>query len=174
MSRPIKAGPTPESLKELQVAVLAVKVMDKDLKRSIDQATREQVTGMWQGELAGNSSTIMDDRVLVKGARVAAGNPPRLIASASRRPIGAGLVPDRHGRSFEFGTKDREKQTTYTRTNRRNAGSHQVTRRTRRQLPDFTKSGRVVFPAVASTMPRAISLWTQLIMRKVYDAFGDK
>lgn len=169
-----KAGPTPESLAQTKAAVLAIKNMDRSLRKDIDQATREQVTGMWQGELAGNSSTIMDDRVLVKGARVAAGNPPRLIAAASRRPIGAGLVPDRHGRSFEFGTNDREKKTTYTRRDRRSGGTHQVTRRTRRQLPQYTKSGRVVFPAVASTMPRAISLWTQLIFRKFYDAIEGK
>lgn len=171
---PIKSGPTPESLAELKAATLAVKLMDRDMRRSVDQATREHVTGMWQGELAGNSSTIMDDRVLVKGARVAAGNPPRLIAAASKRALADGLVPDRHGRSFEFGAKDREAKTTYTRRNRHSGGSHQVSRRTKRHLPQFTSSGRVVFPAVASTMPRAISLWTQLIMRKVYDAFGDK
>ena len=170
---PIKAGPSPESLRELQAVTLAMKAMDKELRSDINAATRDKVNPLWRGLLAMNATTTMDDLVLVKGGRVAAGNPPRLIAASSRRPLRAGLVPDRQGKGFEFGTTDRDFQRTYDRRSKK-GGSHKVTRHTRRQLPEYTPKGRVVWPAVADAMPRVISLWTQLIMRKVYDKFEGK
>lgn len=171
---PIKAGPTPESLAELKAVVLATKVMDKELRRSINQATREQGNELFRGLLQMNAVTTMDMRMLAKGARVAAGNPPRLIAAASKRKaLSGGMIPDRYGKTAEFGVKDREAVSTYERKSKR-GGSHQVKRRTRRGLPAYEPAGRVVWPAVADAMPRLISLWTKLTIRKVYDAFEGK
>ena len=170
---PIKSGPTPESMAELQAAVLAMKVMDKELRSDVNKETRSQGNDIWRRELAGNASTTMDQLVLVKGGRVAAGNPPRLLGATSRRPLSGGLVPDSRGKGFEFGTKDRDKFKTYDRRSK-NGGSHKVSRRTRRQLPEFTAQGRVIWPAVASTMPRMVSLWTQTIVRKVHEKFEGK
>lgn len=169
------AGPSPASLAELRAATLALKAADKDLRRAINQTTRDQINPIWRGALAGNASTPLETALLVKGARVQAGNPARLIAANSKRPAvkGSTLVPDRYGRAFEFGTKEPNKYGTYTRRSR-NGGSHQVTRRTRRQLPSFRPQGRVIFPAVAETMPRMVSLWAGLIVKKVYDAFEGK
>lgn len=173
---PIVTGPSPASMAELRAATLALKAVDKDLRREMNQATRDTLNPIWREALAGNASTTIEQALLVKGARVAAGNPPRMIASASKRPLNkrSTLVADRHGRAFEFGTKDREKVQTYTRKNRGGSGSHQVTRRTRRQLPAFKPQGRVIFPAVADTMPRMVSLWASIILRKVYEAFEGK
>ena len=61
---PIKAGPTPESLAELKAVVLATKVMDKELRRSINQATREQGNELFRGLLQMNAVTTMDMRML--------------------------------------------------------------------------------------------------------------
>jgi len=171
---PIKAGPTPESLAEIKAAVLAMKVMDKDLRKVINDQTRTQGNELWRGLLQMNATTTMDMRMLVKGARVAAGNPPRLIAAASKRKaLSGGMTPDLHGKTAEFGVKDREAVSTYTRKSRR-GGSHTVKRRTRRGLPAYDPNGRVVYPAVADAMPRFISLWTQTIIRTVYDKFEGK
>lgn len=172
----VAAGPSPASLAELRAAALALKNVDKELRRSMNQATRDTLNPIWRETLAAKAGTDLQRAVLVKNGRVAAGNPPRMIASASKRPAfkGSSLVPDRYGRSFEFGTKDQSKRTTYTRKNRRGGGTHQVTRRTRAQLPAFRAQGRVIFPAVAETVPRMTALWAGLILRKVYDAMEGK
>jgi len=160
-------------MRELQAAVLGMKAMDKELRSEVNKATREQANPIWRAELAGNASTTMDQLVLVKGGRVAAGNPPRLIGAPSRRALSGGLVPDEEAKGFEFGVNDRNAEKTYTRRSR-NGGSHQVTRRTRRQMPERAPRGRVIWPAVAETMPRLVSLWTQTIVRKVYEKFEGK
>lgn len=172
----IVAGPSPASLAELRAATLALKAVDKELRRDMNAAVRDQLNPIWRESLAGKASTSLETKLLVKGARVAAGNPPRMIASSSKRTVSkrSTLVADKHGRAFEFGTKEPEKYRTYTRKNRGGSGSHQVTRRTRRQLPAYKPQGRVIFPAVADTMPRMVSLWASLILKKVYDAFEGK
>jgi hypothetical protein len=170
----LKAGPSPESLAELRATVLAMKLMGKTLRSEVNKATREQGNEIFRGLINTRAGTKLDQAVLAKGARVAAGNPPRLIAASSKRAVRGGtLVPDRTGRSFEFGTKDQEAFKTYERKSR-NGGTHTVTRRTRRQLPSFQQSGRVIFPAVADAMPRLVSLWVQLVARKTLDAFEGK
>lgn len=171
----IKAGPTPASLAELQAVVLAFKVMDRELRSDVNKATRETLNPMWRGLLAANAATPMQQQLLAKGARVAAGNPPRLLAATSKRPIkrGSTLTADRYGRAWEFGSKSQGDYSTYTRRSR-NGRSHQVRRRTRAQLPSYVASGRVVFPAVAEAMPRMVSLWTQIAMRKSYEAFESR
>lgn len=172
---PVVTGPSPESLAELRAVTLALKAADKDLKKKISQTTRETLNPIWRETLASNASSPLEQAVLVKGARVAAGNPPRLIAASSKRAAvkGSTLVPDRYGRSFEFGTKNPNGYSTYTRKSR-NGGSHQVKRRAARQLPEFKAQGRVIFPAVADTMPRMVSLWAGLIVKHIYDAFEGK
>lgn len=173
---PIVSGPSPASMAELRAATLALKAVDKGLRKDMNQATRETLNPIWREALAGNASTSIEQALLVKGARVAAGNPPRMIASASKRALNkrSTLVADRHGRAFEFGSKDQEGYKAYTRKNRTGSGTHQVKRRTSRQLPAYKPQGRVIFPAVADTMPRMVSLWASIILRKVYEAFEGK
>ena len=113
----------------------------------------------------------MAQKVLTKGARVAAGKPARAIAGSSRRPLSGGLIPDQGGRAFEFGSTNRETKKAYHVT--RGGKTFTVKRRTRRQLPPFRQTGYVVFPAWRGTAPRMVSLYTQLIMKKVYEAFGE-
>lgn len=161
---------------ELRAVTLALKAVDKETRSAINKATRDTLNPVWRGALASNAATPMESALLVKGARVAAGNPPRMIASNSKRAIKkqSTLTADRYGRAFEFGSKNRDAYGTYTRKNRGGSGTHQVTRRTARQLPEFKAQGRVIFPAVAEVAPRMVSLWAGIILKKVYDAFEGK
>lgn len=164
--------PSVRSLKEFQAVTLALKAASKELRTDINKATRDTVGPIWKEEVNARAGAhVMAQKVLTKGARVAAGNPARAIAGSSRKALSGGLVPEQAGRAFEFGTVGREKKTTY-RTSR-GGKSFNVTRRTRRQLPPFRKGGYVVFPAWRDTAPRMVSLYTQLIMKKVYEAFGE-
>jgi hypothetical protein len=101
---------------------------------------------VWRSLVDEHASSPIDKRVLAKGARVAAGNPPTAIAASSRRPLSGGFIPADDWPGREFGA-NRNATTTYTR--RSPAGTtHQVTRHTRRQLPARNPSGRVVYAAV--------------------------
>lgn len=168
-------GVSVRNLPELRGAVLALKAVDRDIRNAINRATRRELGGIWKDELQGRVSRFprVDQLVLGKGA-LRAGNPIRLKAATSTRPLSGGLVPNLKAKGFEFGTDDREHKTTYTRRNRRNGGTHQVTRRTMRHLPRRTPEGRVIWPAAAETVPRITSLWVQIIVKHIYDAAEGK
>ncbi len=149
---------------ELQAAVLAFRAADRDIRNEISRQTRAVLNPVWRGIVSANATSHMDAVVLAKGARVQAGNPPAFLAATSTRVMRGGLVPADNWQAFEFGTRKRGKFTTYK---RRSAGGgvHDVTRRTANGLPRRTGTGRVAYPALAETMPRAVSLWLQVIVR---------
>lgn len=167
--------PSVKSRAEFRAAALAFRAADKDLRRAINKATRDAGNIIWRDEVARAASTKMDRLVLVKGARIKAGNPAQAIGASSRRPLRDGLIPDKHYAGFEFGSRRRNAATTYTRRSK-NGGTHKVTRRTREQLPGKPSqgTGRVIYKAWYRSGPRLVSLWTQTIFRHVYEAFGEK
>jgi hypothetical protein len=152
--------------RSLQAAVLAFKLADRGLKKRINDATREQLNAPWKTGIAQRASTRLEQRVLVPGARVAAGNPPVFMASTSKRRLRGGLVPDVLGHAVEFGAADTE--TTYARRTP-SGGTTSVTRHTRRQLPRRRKAGPIMATA-AEMGHRAASLWVQLIVKVYSDA----
>jgi hypothetical protein len=151
----------------LQAVVLGFRQLEPAYKRDLNRATRTVLGPEFTRALTAHARTSLDTRVLVTGARVQGGNPPVLVAGSSRRRLSGGLVPDLDWAAQEFGTLDRNKRTTYRRRGAK------VTRRTRRQVPARVKSGRVVMPAVADTIPRAVSMWVQQFVRLVYEAAGE-
>lgn len=151
----------------LRAAVLGFRELGPTYRRELNQATRTVLGPEFVRAVDAHARTSLDTRVLATGARVQAGNPPVLIAASSRRRMSGGMVPDSDWPTQEFGTLDRNKRTTYTRR------GHRVTRHTRRQVPARVKSGRVVMPAVADTIPKAASMWVQQFVRLVYRAAGE-
>jgi hypothetical protein len=146
-----------------------MKLIDKDVRRDIAQSTRVQLGPMWGQALAAEVQTNMDALVLFEGAKVTPGNPAKVVAGGSRKALGDGLVPVEHARAFEFGAPSRiPHEDTYSRAS--DAGSHEVTRHTMRQLPKATKTGRVVYPAWAKVAPRMVSLWVQIIVRNIHES----
>jgi hypothetical protein len=150
----------------LQAAVLAFKVADRGLKKRVNDATRSTFNAPWKAGIAQRASTRLEQRVLVPGARVAAGNPPTFVAAASKRRLRGGLVPDDDGFAVEFGAAD--KLTTYQRR-KPSGGTTSVTRHTRRQLPRRRKAGPIMQTA-GEMGHRAASLWVQLIVKTYYEA----
>ncbi len=173
---------------ELQAAVLAMKAADRDLKRRINQATREKMNPVWQDLVKANlfGDSVMAGRILNTGVRIAAGNPPQAKAAQSSKRIGAkngsrGLVPREDYAGWEFGGN----RMAYSRYERKNpfrpvhggrkrrgnpAGTHTVERRTMLHMPRREPSGRVVYPAFAELGPRMVSLWVQIIVKSYHDA----
>jgi hypothetical protein len=150
----------------IRATVLGFKELDATYRRELTKATRTVLAPEFGRALERHGRTTVDARVLVAGNKVTGGNPPVLVAGSSRRKLSGGLVPDLDWATVEFGTLDRNKRTTYTRS------GFKVTRHTRRQVPARVKSGRVVMPAVADTIPRAVSMWVQQFVRLVYEASG--
>ncbi|WP_053205842.1 hypothetical protein [Jiangella muralis] len=155
--------------RELQAVVLALKAMDRSLARDIRRDTVKVMSPVWKSLVAERASWHMDRRVIVPGTRIKAGNPPVMIAAASRRALSGGLIPVQSWSGFEFGSSQ-SRTTTYTRRNRRSGGSHQVTRNTTRQLARRAPKGRVAYPAAKEIGPRLASLWVQTVVRRVHEA----
>lgn len=164
-------APSAASSDTFRAVVLALKLIDKDVRNDINRTTRSIIGPEWVKAIKANTDPMpgIDQRVLGKGSRVLAGNPMQLVASTSTRPLSGGLVPNDYSRGFEFGTDKRDKESTYTRTSPKGT-SHSVTRRTTRHLPNRVRKGRAIFPAVADVVPRLTSLWVQIIVRKIYEA----
>lgn len=153
----------------LQAAVLALKAADRDLKRTINAATRDVIGPVWVDAVSSRASSTLDRAVVVKGTRLKPGNPPTAVAASSTKRLRGGLLPGDQWAAVEFGsTQDRVKS--YRRRNRVGGGSHQVRRHTTRQLPARVPSGRVALPAFAEVAPRAVSLWVQTIVREYSNA----
>ena len=153
-----------------QAAVLAFKVADRDLRKRINDSTRAMFNAPWKSGITQRASTRLEQRVLVPGARIAAGNPPAFVAASSKRALRGGLVPDTDWPAVEFGVSNREETTTYDR--RTKTGSTEVTRHTRRQLRARRKKGPV-FETLDEFPDRASRLWAQLIV-KVYSDAADE
>jgi hypothetical protein len=151
----------------LQAAVLAMKVADRGLRKSINDATRSTFNQPFKSGITQRAATRLEQRVLVPGARVAAGNPPEFVAATSKRRLRGGLVPDIHGKPVEFGYA-LDTETEYDRRSVK-GNVHKVKRHTQRQLPRRRKHGPV-WSTVDEFVDRAASLWVQLIVKTYYDA----
>lgn len=155
--------------RELRAAGFALKLVERDVRNSINRSMRSTMNQVWRGAVAERARTPLDRRVLNTGVRVAPGNPPTLYAAGSTRPLPGGLVPATQFYAVEFGA-DRDNFTTYERRSPK-GGTHTVhNRRTSRQLPARRRQGRVVYPAAAELAPRLASLYVQTIVRGIYEA----
>jgi hypothetical protein len=165
--------PSVHSLAEFKGAALALKATTREIRNDINRTTRAEGASWWKDAITRKATSKMDRLVLAKGARMQPGNPARAIAASSRRPLEDGLVPDTDARAWEFGTTEPQHQDTYSRRTK-GGGSTRVTRHVKRQLPAATNRGRVVYPAWAEVGPRLVSMWVQVIVRKIYESLEGK
>jgi hypothetical protein len=74
-------------------------------------------------------------------------------------------------RQYEFGTRDRNRfSEPYLSRHRISGKAMRVTRRTRRQLPQFVKTGRFLYPALADVTPDLVKGYVRAIVNTVTDA----
>lgn len=159
--------------RELRAAVLALKQVDRDLKRDVNKRMRDTMNPVWKGAL-GDHVSWAPEQALLKGARIAAGNPPTMYAANAKRPwrSGSTLVPRDHWHALEYGSSS-QAFTTYQRRSPRGT-VHQVTRRTKAHLKPRRRAGYVIGPSVAETLPRLASLFVQSVVRSVLDALEER
>ena len=145
----------------------AFRALPKELKNELRRAQRAQVGPIWKEEIerkAQRAPDLPQRLVLTAGVRVQAGLPMSLIAGSGRKKLSGGGTPRELTKPLEFGSK---RQANYTRYRR---GGHPIERRTSRQLPAARRSGYVVYPALAETIPRLSKLWVTATAQRIYDA----
>jgi hypothetical protein len=159
--------------KELQALLLALRGFDKNLKKNIRAATKREAQPIWQQEVRERAETKLEQRVLAQSARVQVSDQNVTLRAAHiGRPLSGGLDPKTQWPAVEFGADTKAKRT-YTATSSRGK-RYNVTRRTSAQLRPRRASGRVVFPAAASAIPRLAALWVQTAVRQLHDSLEGK
>lgn len=152
---------------ELRAAVLAMKRADSEVRRGVAARMRETMNPAWRSEVNQHLTGAgrLEGRMLTAGARIAGGNPPMLVAASSRKRVGRGdLTPAENWQIYEFGSHGTKVSKV---TNRQGTTFR---RHTTRGLPSFTKTGRVLYPAVARILPRVAAYWAQSVIRGFMDA----
>lgn len=158
-----------EQSPELQAAVLALSLMNRDLKREIAQEARPGLTALWSQGIAERASTPAERAVLVPSARVSVGDRRiRASAATSRRKLSGGLVPSEQWPGFEYGAA--VKEATVHGTSPRGK-SYTYRRRVNTQFGARVKKGRIAMRAAGDLGPAIVSGWVQLIVGKLAGAF---
>ncbi|MFD5334108.1 hypothetical protein ACFWH7_19600 [Cellulosimicrobium cellulans] len=161
--------PSVYARRELRAVVVSVKALPREVRRAISQGTRDTMNPVWRNLVTSKARTPLEKAALAKGARIAAGNPPKAIAASSVRPLAGGLRPANAAAVLEAGSKRRDQRGTWPRRSPE-GGSHLVHGWPNRQLVVYRRGGYVVFPAFRELGPRLTQLWVQTVMRKTYDA----
>lgn len=153
---------------EMKAAVLAMKRADAYVRREVSQRMKETMTPAWKQEVTNHlHGESMERAMILPGTRIAAGNPPQLIAANSKRTIGSGggLTPDKHWKGWEFGANYNTLSRPMTSKNGKSYKRHAM-----RHLPAKNKQGYVVYPAAAKILPRVASYWCQSVVKAFMDA----
>lgn len=164
--------------KELQAAILALKIVQKDFRKEIIKRQRELILNDWTQAVGDEISTVGGDiyatRLTMRNTRVKVGTQGFALQAATRgtKATSGGLISSEHYYLAEFGAdpkpvpvRGRRGNTRYNYTRTVNTGfQHRVSR----------KNGRYAFKASGKIMTRAIALYTQTAIQMVYKAFEGK
>ncbi|MFI8633994.1 hypothetical protein ACIGEP_15525 [Microbacterium sp. NPDC077663] len=159
--------------RELLATILAIKSLDKTVRKINRQQTKRIAAPEWRKALAQHADTRLEHRVIVDTAVVTVSDQNVRIQSASKgRPLSGGLNPKTDYHAIEFGV-DQSKRTTYQRT--RKGNRHRVTRRVGNALRARRwPTGYVFFPTARTFVPRMASLWVQTTVRTIANALEGK
>lgn len=153
---------------ELRAAVLAMKRADKVVRRDVANRMRETMNPAWRSEVTSSAGGGMQGAMLTAGVRIAAGNPPQLVAGNSSRRVGRGLIPSRNWAGYEYGADHRS-----TRTVTSSKGTR-YRRHVMNHLPTRQAQGRVLEPAAGRILPRVAAYWAQSVVKAFMDAVDGK
>lgn len=158
----VKVGDAPAALR---ASVFALKAADKEIRSDISKRMRGTMNPVWRDQVTAGVHGGMAARMLLPGTRIAAGNPPALIAASGNRKTGRGLTPNKSAAGFEFGANDSTRQVRSGRGPNRTYSRHVM-----RHLPGRNPKGHVVYPAAARVLPRVAAFWAQSVVRAFLDA----
>ena len=147
---------------ELQAAILGLKQAEREVRLDIGKDARKSLRPLWTEALNGFVETRMDNRIIVKGARVAVGTRQvSLKAATSTKPLSGGLIPSEKWHVVELGAR-RHKKTIQARS--KLGTLYTYSRTVNRQLPGRVKHGRVAFAAASIVGTKLVGIWLRTIV----------
>jgi len=150
--------------KELQLTLVALKGMDKELSAQVRRAVKTISTPQWKQVVSANVRTHPQQTVLANTATVSVSNTTLKLRSAnSVRKLRGGASPADLAKAIEFGA-DTGRAVTYVRVSPKGA-RHNVTRHTTRQLSRPSRTGWAVYPGAAEIIPRVAAIYAQTTLR---------
>lgn len=162
--------------KELQAAILALKIVQKDLRKEILKRTRELILNDWTQSIGDEISTVGGDiyatRLTMRNTRVKVGTQGFTLQAATRntKATSGGLISGTHYYLAEFGANPKEVPVQGRRGNTR----YQYKRTVNTGFQKRVKNGRYAFKASGKIMNRTIALYAQTCIQMVYKAFEGK
>ena len=150
--------------RELQAVLLGLRNAERELRTDINKEARRELRPDWVAALTKRAHGAQDQKVIVRGARVAVGaKQVSFKAATSNRPLTGELLPSLQWQGVELGMQNR-RQTFQTRSPK--GKRYTVTKTVGRGLPGRTGRGRVAFPASSEVGTRLVARWVQTIVDK--------
>jgi hypothetical protein len=159
--------------KELQAAIIGLKLVDKELRREIIKRSRELILKDWNSAIGEEISTVGGDiyatRLTMKNTRVKVGTQGFTLQAATRskKQTSGGLIPSKQYYLAEFGANPKVVPVNGRRGNTR----YEYKRMVNTGFQKRTKNGRYGYKAAGKIMTRAIALYTQTALQMIYKAF---
>lgn len=157
--------------RQLQAAVLAVRLADRQVRKVVRAETTAAFRQPWKANIRQAAQTQARrfpalPTMLRAGVTFTAGNPPEGVAYASTRPLRGGLVPAQRYEGAEMGTSRRLFITRdYWSTSPKGRRFRVRERHTARQMPPENDSGWVLYPTVRKMAPQVVTFWVASIVR---------
>lgn len=169
-------GVTVWDSKELQAAVIALRLVGKDLRKEILKRTRELILSDWSKAVGDEIGTVGGDiyatRLTMRNTRVKMGTSGFALQAATRgtKATSGGLIPSSQFYLAEFGANKKVVPVQGRRGNTR----YEYKRTVNTGFQKRVKQGRYAFKAAGKIMNRSIALYTQSVIQIVYEAFERK
>ena len=159
--------------REIQLLVLTLREAEPEIRKAINNASKEVIKTIWKQEIAeaasiaGGRTQRARFRVLVKTANVSVGNKGVTLTSATTgRPLPGGLNGKEDWRALEFGRPKYVRTVEFTSSLGK---SYNQVRNVTAQLDGVTDKGSVFYPAARHAIPRILALWVQTSVRTLFD-----
>lgn len=159
--------------KELQAAILGLKIVQKDLRKEILKRSRELILKDWNDAVSDEISMVGGDvyatRLTMRNTRVKVGTQGFALQAATRgtKATSGGLISSQHYYLAELGADPKVVPVNGRRGNTR----YDYMRTVNTGFQQRTKRGRYAFKAAGKIMTRTIALYTQTTIQMIYKAF---
>lgn len=162
--------------KELQAAIIGLKLVQKDLRSEIIKRSRELILKDWNKAIGEEISTVGGDvyatRLTMRNTRVKVGTQGFTLEAATRskKQTSGGLIPSSQYYLAEFGADKKVVPV----QGRRGTTRYEYKRTVNTGFQRRTDQGRYAYKAAGKIMTRAIALYTQTALQMIYKAFEGK
>ncbi len=151
----------------MRVLVEAVRGMDVEVRKQIRSQTKAKTAEVWQDALAHQTTTRLQNRVLVNSSRVSVTDQNVMLKSAQGGKLSSGVPVSQLAGPAEFGSAPSKTVTQSSGRGPKNTYS----RRLGGAFGAPRRKGKVFFPAAHESISRIGALWIQTAYRTVAETF---